>query len=115
MSQQELNEIAVTLEDAQKMIKIGEALQRLHQNEDFKTIVLEQYFKEEPARCVVMLGRLQHDLKACERIHADLTAIGSFQRFLQTVNQGYHEALRATAELNEAQVEIEREMQAANQ
>lgn len=115
MSQQDLNEIAVSLEEAQKMIKIGEALQRLHQNEDFKTIVLEQYFKEEPARCVVMLGRLQHDPKACERIHNDLTAIGLFQGFLQTVHQGYQEALRATAQLNEAQVEIEREMQEANQ
>jgi hypothetical protein len=111
MSQHELNEIAVSLEDANKMVKIGEALRRLHENEDFKTIVLDQYFKEEPARCVIMLGRLQHDTKACERIHNDLTAIGLFQSFLQTINQGYHEALRSISSLNEAQVEIEREMQ----
>lgn len=115
MSQQDLNEIAVSLEEAQKMINIGEALNRLYNNADFKTIILEQYFKEEPARCVIMLGRLTHDPKATERIHKDLDAIGSFQSFLQTVRQGHNEAVRATNDLHAAQVEVEREMQEANQ
>lgn len=110
MSQQELNEIAVTLEDCQKMVKIGEALNRLYENPDFKTIVLEQYFKEEPARCVVTLGRLQHDIEACNRIHNDLAAIGNFQVFLQTIRQAHNEAIRTMSTLPELQATIEKEM-----
>lgn len=110
MSQQELNEIAVTLEECEKMTKIGEALNRLYENPDFKLIVLEQYFKEEPARCVVSLGRLQHDEKATQRIHRDLSAIGNFQVFLQTIRQAHNEALRAMSQLPELQATIEKEM-----
>lgn len=97
-----MNQVELTIEEANKQIVRGEALQRLLQNPDFAEIVGEVYYKEEPARLAGLLGDIggsyrwvptsqamslppKEFVKMQEDIQRDLHAIGAFQAFLRVV------------------------------
>ena len=97
-----MNEVQLTIEEANKQIARGEALQRLMLNSDFAEIVGEVYYKEEPARMAGLLGDIGGSYRWCPNnqamslppeqfvkmqadIERDLHAIGAFQSFLRVV------------------------------
>lgn len=97
-----MNQVELTIEEANKQIARGEALQRLLQNPDFAEIVGEVYYKEEPARLAGLLGDIggsyrwvptsqamslppKEFVKMQEDIQRDIHAIGAFQAFLRVV------------------------------
>lgn len=97
-----MNQVDLTIEEANKQIARGEALQRLLLNPDFAEIVGEVYYKEEPARLAGLLGDIggsyrwvptsqamslppKEFVKMQEDIQRDLHAIGAFQAFLRVV------------------------------
>ena len=96
------NEIQLTIEEANKQIARGEAVQRLLINPDFIEIVGEAFYKEEPARLAGLLGDIGGSrrwvpnnqamslpptqfVKMQADIIADIHAVGSFQAFMRTV------------------------------
>ncbi len=97
-----MNQVDVTVEEAQKLIDRGEALQRLLNNPDFAEIVGQAYYVEEPARLAGLLGDIGGSYRWCPNnqamslppeqfvkmqkdIQNDLHAIGAFQAFLRVV------------------------------
>lgn len=50
--EEQLNKIEISLENAKKAIDLANALQRLHENPDFKTVILQDYFVDESSRAV---------------------------------------------------------------
>jgi len=52
--EEQLHKIEISLENAKKAIEIANALQRLHANPDFKTVILEDFFKGEASRSVML-------------------------------------------------------------
>lgn len=97
-----MNQVQLTIDEANKQIARGEALQRLLQNPDFAEIVGEVYYKEEPARLAGLLGDIggsyrwvptsqamslppKEFVKMQADIERDLHAIGAFQAFLRVV------------------------------
>jgi hypothetical protein len=97
-----VSQVELTIEEANKQIARGEALQRLLQNPDFAEIVGEVYYKEEPARLAGLLGDIggsyrwvptnqamslppKEFVKMQADIERDLHAIGAFQAFLRVV------------------------------
>ena len=42
--QEQLNQIEITIEQANALIADGEALNRLYKNKDFKRIILDEFF-----------------------------------------------------------------------
>lgn len=56
MSAHTLKEIENNIKEARKTVELGNALDRLFNNRDFKKIVLDGYFKDEAIRLVHLKG-----------------------------------------------------------
>ena len=108
------NQEQVELETVQveHYVEMGEALDRLEQNEDFKKVIIEGYLKANVLDSVSLLAVPQIK-KAGERtdVMEDLIAASNLQYFLQTVHQ-FHAAQKdpilseeEEAALEEAQAE----------
>jgi len=52
--EQNLQEIEVHVDELTKLVKQAEALQRLHDNADFKAVILSGYFEKESQRSVML-------------------------------------------------------------
>lgn len=50
MSEDAIQQIQLDIEDARRLVEDAQALDRLFENKDFKRVIKEGYFKEEPAR-----------------------------------------------------------------
>ena len=50
------NNVSLTIDEANKQIRRGEALERLMLNPDFLDLFMESYCKEEPARLASLVG-----------------------------------------------------------
>lgn len=96
------NQVELTVEEANKQIARGEALQRLLINPDFADLIGEAFYKEEPARLAGLLGDIggsrrwvptnqamslppEQFVKMQADIVGDLQAIGSLQAFFRVV------------------------------
>lgn len=53
---QQFEEIEVNIREARKMVELGNALQRLEKNRDFKRVFIEGYLREEAVRLVHLRG-----------------------------------------------------------
>ena len=120
--------VEVTMEEAEKQIARGEALQRLMLNPDFIELIGEVYYKEEPARLAGLLGDIGGSYRWCPNnqamslppeqfvkmqkdIQNDLHAVGAFQAFLRVVAWKAEMAKQA---LEEIEAEKNRPLDAAN-
>ena len=96
------NQVELTVEEANKQIARGEALNRLLINPDFADLIGEAYYKEEPARLAGLLGDIGGSYRWCPNTQAmslppeqfvkmqkdiqnDIHSIGAFQAFLRVV------------------------------
>lgn len=78
--------IQLSIDQAKKMIDAGDAVQRLRENEDFKTVIIDGYLEREAVRLVHAKSDPTQQSKADQRIlDADIKAIGSFAVYLQTI------------------------------
>lgn len=96
------NDVQLTIDEANKQIARGEALERLLINPDFIDLIGEAYYKEEPARLAGLLGDIggsyrwvptnqmmslppKEFVKMQADITSDIHAIGSLQAFFRVV------------------------------
>lgn len=88
MSNDMLESIEISIEQAEQLIAKKEALTRLTANPDFKTLVLEGYFKEEASRLVLLKPdpSLQGDSDQ-KTISKSIDAIGYVRQYLNTIMQ----------------------------
>ena len=82
-TEQQIEQVELSMENAKAWIAMRDAIKRLYDNEDFKTVVLDGYFKEEAARVVA----LRADPNAMgdneqKMIEAIITSIGGFRQYL---------------------------------
>ena len=52
--EENLGRIQISIENAKKAIDLAQALHRLHDNPDFKAVILDDYFHEEAHRAVLL-------------------------------------------------------------
>lgn len=96
MSNDAIQEIELSIKEAQKMVDLGAAVNRLASNRDFKKIVMEMYFEKEAVRLVHLKSSPHMQAKdKQEAIIKDIDAIGSFRQFLQTLEIQAEMARRA--------------------
>jgi len=82
----EMQEIEVTIGELKKAVVRGEALRRLMKNKDFKTIIEDEYFREEAVRLTSLLGSPIPTIHAAQEfIVKDLEGIAALRRFFSTV------------------------------
>lgn len=114
MSQNE--NVQVSIDEANKLIARGEALERLVNNPDFALLIGEVYYKEEPARLAGLVGDIGGSYRWCPDrqmmslpqpqfakmqtdIERDIHAVGALQAFLRVVAWKAEMAKNALEEL----------------
>ncbi len=83
----EMQEIEVTIEETKAQILRGERVKRLRENEDFKALILEGYFKEEAARLVLLKAdpeMVDEKNDRASKIEKSLIGISEFNAYLNT-------------------------------
>lgn len=86
MSNDAIQEIELSIKEAQKMVELGAAVQRLTSNRDFKKVVMEMYFEKEAVRLVHLKANpAMQGKERQEAIVKEMDAIGSFHQFLRTL------------------------------
>ena len=82
----ELQRLEENIKQAQKMVDLGNALERLKSNRDFKKVVQEGYFEQEAIRLVHALSdpNMQNP-EAQQSIHKQMISIGGFSDYLNTL------------------------------
>jgi len=85
-NEQQLHQIEISLENAKKAIELGDSLERLHKNPDFKRIILDDFFKEEASRAV-MLKSDPNMLGEEQQVTVDniITSIGGLYQYFAKV------------------------------
>jgi hypothetical protein len=96
MNSTELESIDVTIEQAEQAVALAESLQRLGENKDFKKLIHENYFKEEPVRLVLLkaVPQMAGDNEQ-KSIDIAITGIGAFRQYLSTVYMLGNQAQKA--------------------
>lgn len=86
MSQSDIHEVEVSLEQADLQIAMSDAVARLEQNRDFQEIVLGHYFRDEAVRLVHMKGdpQMQREDRQANLLTA-MDAIPAFRHFLERI------------------------------
>jgi hypothetical protein len=84
--------IEQSIEAARADIERNDAVNRLYENPDFKSVILEGYFKEEAAR-IVFLNILE-------------AGVGALQQYFRLIEQKADMAERGLGEMEETRTEI---------
>ncbi len=97
--------IEENIKAARKLVELGDALERLKSNRDFKTIVMEGYFEQEAIRLVQ--AKSNPGLQSAEMQKSILTqidSIGNLNLYFSTIVQQANMA-RKNIEIDEAELE----------
>lgn len=110
MEQSQEQVISITAEEANKMrlecqhqIDLATCLERLHRNDDFKKVFLEEYVKEEPVRLVALFSEPSFNMSGKKAEYRDdinerLIGISRFQEYARNI---FRLADRAQATLDD--------------
>jgi len=104
MSQNEIEQVELSIEAAQEMVARGRAAERLALVPEFKRLVLDGYFRDEAARLAHLLSdpNISEEIRA--HVNRDLLGLGAFKRYLHVLVQLGH---RAENEIEEARDALE--------
>ena len=86
MSSIELEYLEQNIKQSQKIVDLGDTLERLRNNRDFKKIILEGYFEKEAVRLVHL--RSDPNMQSNESrlaIDKQIDAIGTLHQYFQTI------------------------------
>ncbi len=88
MSNEAINAIERDIKEARKHVELGDSLERLLNNRDFKKVIVEGYFEKEAARLVHLKADLNFQTAEKQKTLLDgITAIGGLSQYFITVKQ----------------------------
>ncbi|WP_199097219.1 hypothetical protein [Dyella sp. ASV21] len=79
--QSQIQQVEVSLEEAERIAAFGEALNRLENNRDFQTVILEGYFQKEASRLVMLTGEINLKPEQKEAVYAGIRGIAELRQF----------------------------------
>lgn len=88
IEEQEVQNIEISIEQANKCIETKVALERLIKNSDFNTLITKGYFENEASRLVLMKAdpSMEED-KYQKNIIKSIDGIGAFRQYLRAIIQ----------------------------
>ena len=96
MSTAELQQLESNIKYAQKIVDMGDAIERLRNNRDFKKVIGDGYFEQEAVRLVHLMSDSNMQFPEIQQsIHKQLIAVGMFREFLETLTTRANMARRA--------------------
>jgi len=85
---EQLQEIDDRINELENDVAMGEALERLKENEDFKKLILEGYFDKEATRIMgVLTEPLKFKREVMENLQDKMASIRNLKEFLQIKEQ----------------------------
>jgi len=103
--QQQIQQIEMSIEQANKRIEEGHALERLHSNADFKKIILDGYFLNEASRTVLLKAdpnmQSKEAQKDCDNIIISIGMLRQYFAKLFTLANMAEQAIEADKEARE--------------
>lgn len=102
-----IQEIEKNIAQAKEIVELGNAMERLSQNRDFKKIVKEGYFRDEAIRLVHL--KADPNMQTPEKQQAvllQMDAIGAVNQYFQTIFHRAAVASKAIAADEEVRDEI---------
>lgn len=103
----ELKALDDRIKECKKTVALGQSLERLLNNRDFKAVILEGYFREEAIRLVSAKG--DPNLQSPEiqaSIIRQIDAIGSVQDFLRLISSQADQAIKMIEDAEALREEI---------
>lgn len=86
MSGQDTHTIELNIKEAKSIVAMGNSLERLFSNKDFKKVFLENYFEGEAMRLVHLKSDPnQQDSESQDFIIKQMDAIGCVKKYLQNI------------------------------
>lgn len=105
------SEILKTLENNIKVsgeaVDFGKALERLYNNKDFKRVIVEGYFKDEPIRLVQLLSAV--DMQTPDKqqsIMQQMVGIGQLQQYFNVIKFHARQGQKSIEECEDLREEI---------
>lgn len=96
MSEDQIHEIEMNITEAKKLVALGNCLDRLLSNRDFKKVIREEYLEKEAVRLVHLKGDPNMQSPESQAaIVRQMDAIGSFTGFLRKLEQQSYLAQKA--------------------
>lgn len=91
------DQIEMSIKDAEKIIDLSNALDRLMDNPDFKRIIVEGYFKDNAVRLVHSLGEpaIAHVPEHKQRVIGEMDAISCLRGFFDQIHRNASSAEQA--------------------
>lgn len=107
MSNETIQAIEDNIKQARKIVEVGEALERLKNNRDFKRVIVEGYFEQEAIRLVHLKSDQNVQSPDMQKsIMSQIDAIGAISQYFSTVLHKASIARKAIASDEEARDEI---------
>ena len=98
MSSEMLRQLEKNIQSQKKLVDLGESLERLKTNRDFKRLVLDGYLEQEAIRLVHMKAHPQFQSEDAQKsIDTQINAIGSLVQYFNAVAQQAGMAARSVA------------------
>ncbi|MBL1322176.1 MAG: hypothetical protein COA63_014125 [Methylophaga sp.] len=85
MSQNEIEEIEVSIEEAKQVVARGDLLNKLINTPEFQELVDKGYFNDEAIRLVNLYNDPSVPVDARALVANDLGGIGAFKRYLRVI------------------------------
>lgn len=85
------NEYELTVEQYRKSIELGEALERLRNNPDFKLLIMENYLHDMPAELAKVMVLVTRE-EARKDITNEIIGVGSLHKYLSTIQSRSQDA-----------------------
>lgn len=101
MDVQDLNQLSMDIADAKKAVKLGDALERLYKNRDFKLLINETFLKSELIALVQQLGNPMLPDERRKHYEEMVSSIGKFSYYLNEIEFAGQESKAALLELEE--------------
>lgn len=103
----QVQEIQLTLDEAKKKVKLGEALERLERNKDFKLLIDEEFLKQEAIRQVSLLSDPAFQTPHMQAsVISDMRGGATLQSFFRLVSRNASMAAQAVHDSEEQLAQI---------
>ncbi len=98
------------IRESKKLVELGEALERLQSNRDFKKLIMEGFFEKEAIRLVHLKGDVNmQSAESQKSIINQMDAIGALSQYFFTVRYKAGMAAKAIAYDEETRDELNQE------
>lgn len=88
MSNEQIEQLELNIEDAKEIVSRKRAVENLLKNDDFKKVITEGYFKDEASRLVLLKADMNYQtVESQSQMDKSIISIGYLRQYLSSLMQ----------------------------